>query len=124
MRNFATIVNMLQSSYEGRHSYIKDLCHNYGLLVIDDLGAERDSEYMYEIVFNVIDTRINTGLPLIVTTNLNGDNFRNPKGIWERRIYDRLLGSCHPTEIKGKSMRRQQLNDGFEEMQQMLMKEI
>lgn len=122
MRNFATIANTLFNT-EDKQEYIDSLC-GVGLLIIDDLGAERDSKWMHENVFNVIDTRINTGLPLIVTTNLTNEQLGKPQGDWEKRIYDRVLGVCHPIEIKGKSMRRKRLNDEFREMQQLLLKEI
>lgn len=122
MRNFSTIANTL-FSVEDKQSYIDNIC-NVGLLIIDDLGAERDSKYMYENVFNVIETRVNTGLPLIVTTNLTSEQLGKPAGEWEKRIYDRVLGACHPVEIKGKSMRRKRLNEEFEATSQLLMKEL
>ena len=43
---------------------------DYPLLIIDDLGIERNSEFALEQVYNVIDSRYCKMLPLIVTTNL------------------------------------------------------
>ncbi len=41
-----------------------------GLLVLDDLGAERGTEYALERLFSLIDHRYSRQLPLIVTTNV------------------------------------------------------
>lgn len=68
MTNFSRVLNMLQNTNE-RQTYIDELC-NYQLLVIDDLGVERQSQYAMEQVYNVIDTRYETRKPLIITTNL------------------------------------------------------
>lgn len=78
---------------------------NFPLLVLDDLGAERDSEYALEIVQMVIDERYKTNLPLIVTTNLSQEEMKNPKDIGYRRIYDRVLEMCVPIHFGGASRR-------------------
>ena len=78
MTNFALILNDFAASFEGRNEYISRLCH-YPLLIIDDFGMERGTEYGLEQVFNVIDSRYRSGKPLIVTTNLTLDDLRNPR---------------------------------------------
>ena len=44
MTNFATILNDLAASFEGRNEYISRLC-SYPLLILDDFGTERGTEY-------------------------------------------------------------------------------
>ena len=73
MTNFALILNDLAASFEGRNEYISRLCR-YPLLILDDFGMERGTEYGLEQVFNVIDSRYRSGKPLIVTTNLTLDD--------------------------------------------------
>lgn len=46
---FARLSNTIQGMYEGKQKYIDSL-NQYELLVIDDLGAERKSEFMKEMV--------------------------------------------------------------------------
>ena len=92
MTNFALILNDLAASFEGRNEYISRLCR-YPLLILDDFGMERGTEYGLEQVFNVIDSRYRSGKPLIVTTNLTLDDLRNPEDTAHSRIYDRLLSS-------------------------------
>lgn len=119
MTNFATIINTLQNSFEGRQEYI-DSFNRYSLLIIDDLGTERSSEYMQENVFNIIDARYRSGLPMIITTNLTGEELQNPKEISYARIYERILEKCHPIEVKGSSIRRQNLISGLEATEKLL----
>ena len=119
MTNFATMVNVLQSSFDGRQEYINSL-NRYALLILDDLGAERKSEYMQEQVFNIIDARYRSGLPMIITTNLTAEEMKKPTDLGNSRIYDRILERCHPVAVEGNSIRRQNLREDFKEMQLIL----
>ena len=110
MTNFATLINRLQGMFEGRNEYISGLNH-YQLLVIDDLGAERSTPYMQEIVFNIIDSRYRSGLPMIITTNLTSAELKHPGVIENERIYDRILERCLPVEVSGQSRRKQKLRE-------------
>ena len=78
MTNFSAILNDLTASFAGRNEYIARLC-GYELLVLDDLGIERDTEYAHEHVYNVIDSRYRSGKPLIVTTNLPLEALQHPR---------------------------------------------
>ena len=69
MTNFALILNDLAASYKDRNEYIARLC-SFPLLILDDFGMERGTEYGLEQVYNMIDSRYRSGKPLIVTTNL------------------------------------------------------
>ena len=51
---------------------------DYSLLVVDDLGVERNTEYAMEQIFIVIDSRYRSKKPLIVTTNLKLEEIKNP----------------------------------------------
>ena len=46
MTNFALILNDLAASFEGRNEYISRLCR-YPLLILDDFGMERGTEYVW-----------------------------------------------------------------------------
>lgn len=95
--NFPRLLNVLQGARE-RQAYIDHL-QQFRLLVIDDLGVERDSSYAAETVYNVIDARARSGLPLICATNLTMDELKNPLSMQFARIYDRVLELC-PITIK------------------------
>ncbi len=70
MTNFALILNDLTASFEGRNEYIARICRA-PLLILDDFGMERGTEYGLEQVYNVIDSRYRRRRPLIATTNLS-----------------------------------------------------
>lgn len=119
MTNFATLTNQLQETFDKKQEIITQL-NRCSLLIIDDLGAERRSDYMKEIVFNIIDSRYRSGLPFIVTTNLQPEEIKKPSEIGLQRIYDRVLERCFPIEISGVSRRRQALKQSFNETKEML----
>lgn len=119
MTNFSRLVNTIQGMYDGKQKYIDGL-NKFDLLVIDDLSAERDTEYMNEIVFNIIDSRYRAGLPLIVTTNLTADEIKNPADIKKQRTFSRLLEMTIPVEVNGVDRRRNKLKSDFEEFADVL----
>lgn len=81
-------------------AYIADLC-KYDLLILDDLGAERKSEYMQEMVYKIVNARYIAGAPVIVTTNLTTDELTKTADIGYQRTYDRLLEKCLPIKVEG-----------------------
>lgn len=63
---------------DGKQAYLDSL-NQYALLALDDLGAERNTEYMNEIVYGIIDSRYRAGLPMIITSNLSADELKIPR---------------------------------------------
>lgn len=99
---------ILNAGYD-KQEIIKQVRY-YPLLVIDDLGAERSSEYAMETVYTVIDERYKSKKPLIVTTNLTLDELCKPKNMDYQRIYDRVIEMCTPLVFKGDNLRRDKAN--------------
>lgn len=118
--NFPRILNKLQGFGEDKQEFL-DKLSRYDLLVIDDLGVERDTSYSVEQVFNVIDARSRTGKPLIVTTNLSLADLQNPSSLGYARIYDRILEMC-PIRLKlaGDSRRTQNAQERRDKAKKLL----
>ena len=115
MTNFSKILNQMGAMYsEERYQYIASFNH-YSLLIIDDLGIERSTEYAKEQVYAVIDERYKANLPLIITTNLTISEIRNPDNVADARIYSRVLEMCTPVQVGG-SDRRRTVSRGKQEM--------
>lgn len=105
MTNFSRILNELTRPYADKNEIITNLV-SYPLLIIDDLGIERNSEFALEMVYNVIDRRYCTKKPLIVTTNLSYEDMTKPDlDLEHRRIYSRLMEMCLPVVYKGEDQR-------------------
>lgn len=102
MTTFISIANEIDGKARNdKNGFIASLNH-YPLLVLDDLGAERNSEYMQEMVFEIVDARYRSGLPIIVTTNISLEKLKNPENVTYSRIYDRILEMAVPVKFTKK----------------------
>lgn len=119
MTNFARIANTVSGMFEGKQEYYDSL-NRFPLLVLDDLSAERKTEYMQEIVFNVIDSRYRAGLPLIITTNLTNEEIKHPSELAYQRTFSRLLEMCLPVKVEGVDKRVERLKADYKPMADML----
>ena len=117
--NFVRIANEVQGMFEGKQQYYDNL-NTFPLLVIDDLSAERKTEFMQEIVFNVLDARCRAGLPCIVTTNLTRERLLRPETLMEERIFSRLFEMTTPIEVSGKDRRQKVLREDIGKMKSLL----
>jgi len=123
MTNFSKILNQMGTMYtEERYQYIASFNH-YPLLIIDDLGIERSTEYAKEQVYAVIDERYKANLPLIITTNLTISEIRNPENVADARIYSRVLEMCTPIQVRGGDRRQGKSRDKQERVKSVLFEE-
>ena len=116
--NFARVLSTLQGTFD-KQEYLDSL-NQFKLLVIDDLGIERDTGYAKEQVFNIIDSRYRAGLPMIITTNLTMQKLATESELADKRVYDRILERCYPVEVAGESRRMKKLIDSREDMKNIL----
>ena len=105
MTNFPTILARLSGTFGEDRAAFLDSLGDYDLLIIDDLGAERNTGYTMEQMFSIVDSRYRSGKPLIVTTNLKLDELKHPPDLAHARIYDRILERCAPILFAGKNFR-------------------
>ena len=119
MTNFARILNELNSSFSGRNDIVDRLCR-YPLLIIDDFGMERGTEYALEQIYNIVDSRYRSRKPLIVTTNLTLDEIQRPQDTAHARIYDRLLEMCVPISCIGVSLRKENAQEKLERLKSLI----
>ena len=107
-----TIPRILNQLFDAQNKseYISRLA-NIPLLVIDDFGAERETEYALEQIFTIIDERYKSKKPLIISTNLTLEQLKNPEDLAHRRINDRILEVCVPFSFQGVSRREQKAKE-------------
>lgn len=76
------------------------------LLILDDLGTEMTTAFTVSSLYNLINTRLNTGKSTIINTNLNIDELRKT---YTDRIASRIFGCFNPLLFSGKDVRMQKL---------------
>lgn len=103
MTSFVKILQNIEQKSEA--DYISML-NSASLLILDDLGTERNTDYALEKVYNIIDSRSRASMPMILTTNLSLNEMLEASDIRYKRIYDRILETCFPVEVPGESFRR------------------
>ena len=81
------------------------------LLIIDDLGTEFTTPFVISCLYNLLNTRLNRGLPTVVSTNLP---LQEISGKYEARICSRLFGSESTIlNFKGNDFRINSKKRGF-----------
>jgi len=118
--SFPRIINIIQDSKNEKQAII-DKLQKYDLLIIDDLGVERDTTYAAEQVYNVVDARFRSGKPLIITTNLTIGDLKKAPTLIQGRIYDRIIEMC-PIKItlKGESRREHNASEKRQKARQIM----
>lgn len=79
------------------------------LLIIDDLGSEVANQFTVSCLYDVINTRINKGLPMILSTNLRQVELR--QRYWDR-ITSRIFGEFVTLMLTGTDVRAKKLREG------------
>lgn len=116
MTSFVKILQSMQGfKNDDEEQRFINLMNRSRLLVIDDLGTERNTDFALEKVYSVVDSRYREGKPLILTTNLTLEQMKAATDLRYARIYDRIFEMCYPIEFKGQSWRKQEAASRFEE---------
>lgn len=74
------------------------------LLVLDDIGSEKISDWVLDVMFRIVDGRYRQKKPIVYTTNLNPKEL---KFQLNDRIYDRMIETSTIIENSGTSYRRE-----------------
>ena len=108
IRNFSQIMNEMQKcGFDfDKNAYIESLV-NTSVLILDDLGIERDTSYAKEQVYNIVNSRYLRRKPTIFTTNLSYDTIQNCiESVEYQRIYSRIIEMCIPVMVVGHDYRK------------------
>lgn len=119
MTSFVKLLNSMQTFRED-DSVMLNRLNRAKLLIIDDLGAERGTDFALEKVYDIIDSRYRARLPVILTTNLSMDEMKEAVDIRYTRIYDRIFELCYPLEFVGRSWRKAEASRRFNEVEAFL----
>lgn len=119
MTSFVKILQNIQSNHDEEERIMAGL-NAAKLLIIDDLRAERSTDYGFEKVYNIIDSRYLSGKPLILTTNMTLKDMQETEDIRYKRIYDRIIEMCFPVRLAGRSWREKAASKRFDAMKNLM----
>lgn len=108
---FVTIPDLLLKiratfSLERCEEEIVDKYANTQLLVLDDLGVEKTTEFSLQTLYIILNRRYNEQLQTIITSNLTLDEVKDKLG---DRIASRIAGMCRILKLNGKDKRLDKL---------------
>ena len=114
------VVNRMQGNFGAdRDTYLKRLTRP-DLLILDDLGAERNTSYGKECVFDIVNRRLLSRKPMIITTNIALSVMQKATDLDDRRIYDRVLEVCVPVLFDGENFRKGNAAENLKKAAQIL----
>ena len=108
---YGTLINLLaelKNSYDSDNNIseieIIKLYEKVDLLIIDDLGKEKPSEWGLEKLFTIINSRYENNLPVIITTNYNQNSLAERLSLngeieTANSIISRLYEMCYLVKI-------------------------
>ncbi len=102
--NLFAIIETEKFSGEGRGNYNTMLTCD--LLVIDDLGTEMATAFTKSALYNLINTRLLSGKPTIINTNLS---MKEIEIKYSARVSSRLIGHYNANKFIGQDIRQQKL---------------
>ena len=104
------LLDALRNSYDpdatARFEQVYELYSLPDVLLLDDLGAERSTEWAVEKLTRLVDDRLRSGKRLVVATNLNMEGMAgklSPR--LADRLFDTMTGMARPVYFPGKSHR-------------------
>lgn len=103
--------------FKTNYSEVIQQIRNIGLLVLDDYSiTPATSKHNLDLMYEIIDTRKNSGKPLIITTNLTPADFKNKTTLEIGQLNSRLWETCFkvkpsPVIMTGDDIRVQNAKD-------------
>ncbi len=101
-----SIMDKLEAERFGRlprEDSIKEDILNCDLLIIDDLGTEFSTQYTNAEIYNIINSRMLSSLPTIISTNLDMNQIAEK---YTQRVASRIIGNCMAVYFCGKDLRQ------------------
>jgi DNA replication protein DnaC len=119
------IRNTFNKKEKETESEIMDALRDCDLLVLDDIGAEKITDWVLDVMFRIIDGRYRKKKPTLYTTNFFPADLlirfmplepTEEDKIKAQRIHDRIIGTSIIVENKATSYRREMAAKRFREM--------
>lgn len=100
--NVSELIRSIKSDFN-KHPYDQEREEEYimqhrGLLFLDDLGAERATDFVADTLYLIVNRRYEEKIPMIITSNLDLGELSDRVG---DRIASRIAGMSEVIELKG-----------------------
>lgn len=105
-RNLSDIAPKLMSFNEEEQDDARYTLEHPDLIVFDDFGVERITDYMREGIQRAVNIRYETGKPMIFTTNYTANELKNQSELPEQRLLSRLYETCDFIRVSGADRRK------------------
>ena len=102
--NFADLMLEVKASFDSKDITEQDVIKkytSYTILVVDDIGAEKSSDYTQAVIYSILNRRYESMVPTIITTNLSSGDIT---GSYGSRILSRIASGTVIT-LDGKDRR-------------------
>ena len=109
---YGSVVNFLASIEKEHFGRVTDdsdtmsVLLDCDLLILDDLGSEHHTAFYESTLYNIINSRINMGKPVIISCNLSGGEL---SAVYNERIVSRLTCTYTILPFYGKDIRQQKM---------------
>lgn len=95
--------DLIRDDYQHKDSFnLERILANRGVIIIDDLGVEKPSEWISETIFKIIDKRYRDMIPVIITSNLDLGGLADHLG---DRVASRITEMCDIIKLDGADRR-------------------
>lgn len=108
----ATVPDMLDELRPGRDDENERMraLKTIDLLILDDLGAERDTEWVRERLFAIFNARSANLLPTVITSNVSLEELERQPHPWPATV-NRIIGHSVIVYMQGESYRLKQARE-------------
>lgn len=114
--SFAKMFQKVSGYSSEQEAELMEKVRTVDLLILDDLGTERTTEFANEKVYAVIDARYRSGKPTIFTTNMTLTQMKEAVDVRQKRLYDRIFQTCFPLQFNGDSRRLAEARERYKQM--------
>lgn len=107
------LLDEIKKTFDQKEGERKDIIGFYGrcnLLILDDMGVSKPSEWNVSALYQIIDARYNRNLPTIITSNYSLEELEARLTVGDKwsaqRIISRLSEMCEVQSLGDKDLRR------------------
>lgn len=100
--------------------HFKQVIKDSDLIVLDDFGASRETDYQLEKIYNLINYLYENKKVIIITTNISRIDLGKEDNMTKKRIFDRIIEMTYGIYIKSVGVRKDLARSKINEIEKLL----